>query len=265
MHKPIHNSEQAGGSARYSAEEWQTRVDLAACYRLVDYYGWTSQVYNHITARIPGTEHILINPFGLMYEEITPSSLVKIDLDGNKLDDSPHPVNAAGYVIHSAIHTARPDDVMCVVHAHSENATTLSCLDAGFIPLVQEACQFYGRIGYHEFEGVAVDLEERQRLSRDLGADNHTLLLYNHGIVTTGPSIPSAFSRLYYFETCAGIQLRAMASGRPLRRLSEAVILKTREQFESFARRSGVDNPFPEWPAYLRLLDRRDPGWREGK
>ncbi len=249
-------------TADYSEEEWNTRVDLAACYRLVDYYGWTSQVYNHITARIPGTEAILINPFGMMYDEITPASLVKIDLDGNKLDDNPWPVNAAGYVIHSAIHAARPDDVMCVVHAHPVNATALSCIDGGFIPLVQEACMFHNRIGYHEFEGVAVDVDERERLAADLGPDNHTLLLYNHGVVTTGPSIPCAFARLYYFETSAGIQLRAMASGRPLRRLSEAVIEKTRNQFENFANRSGVDNPFPEWPAYLRMLDRLDPDWR---
>jgi ribulose-5-phosphate 4-epimerase/fuculose-1-phosphate aldolase len=265
MQKPIHNSEQAAGAARYSQEEWQTRVDLAACYRIVQYYGWTSQVYNHITARIPGTEHILINPFGLLYEEITPFNLVKIDLDGNKLDDSPYPVNAAGYVIHSAIHTARPDDVMCVLHTHSENATVLSCIEVGFVPLVQEACMFHDRIGYHEFEGVAVNPDERERLARDLGTDNHTLVLYNHGVITTGPSIPCAFARLYYFETAAGIQLKAMASGRPLRKLSDKIILKTREQFDNFANRSGVNNPFPEWPAYLRMLDRLDPDWRNGK
>ena len=130
------------------------------------------------------------------------------------------------------------------------------------MPLVQEACMFHERIGYHEFEGVAVDLDERERLVRDLGPDNHTLVLYNHGVVTVGPSIPCAFARLFYFETASGIQLKAMASGRPLRKLSEKVILKTREQFEGFANRSGVSDPFPEWPAYLRMLDRIDPDWR---
>lgn len=246
----------------YSEEEWQTRVDLAACYRLVHHYGWTTQVYNHITARIPGTEDLLINPFGMLYDEIRPSDLIKIDLDGNKLDESPYPVNVAGYVIHSAVHAARPEDVHCVIHTHSENATALSCIVGGFVPLTQEGCWFHERIGYHEFEGLAIELDERQRIVADLGPVNHTMLLYNHGVVITGPSIACAFARLYYFEVAAGVQLKAMASGAPLKRLPEQVIVKTRKQFEGFAEKSGLSRSFPEWPAYLRMLDRIDPDWR---
>jgi len=162
----------------YSDIEWQTRVDLAAAYRLVHFYGWTSQVYNHITARIPDTEHLLINPFGHGYDEISPANLVKIDIDGNKLDDNPYPINAAGYTIHSAIHSARPD-LQCVLHTHSQNATAVCCLEEGFIPLTQMGCMFHERVGVHEFEGIALDLAERETIVNDLGKDKHTMLLYN--------------------------------------------------------------------------------------
>lgn len=260
---PMTRADDNSSSHAYSKEEWETRVNLAACYRLVHYYGWTTQVYNHITARIPGTEELLINPFGHMYDEITPSSLVKIDLDGNKLDDNPYPINAAGYTIHSAIHAARPDDVQCVLHAHTDNATALSAVKCNFIPLTQEGCMFHERVSYHEFEGLALDLSERERLVKDLGPVNHTLLLYNHGIVTMGPSIPIAFSRFYYFEIAAGVQLKAMASGQPLRLLPEEILFKTRGQFENFDMTSGDPDKRPEWPAYLRMLDRLDPHWRD--
>jgi len=233
---------------KYSDIEWQTRVDLAAAYRLVHFYGWTSQVYNHITARIPGTEHLLINPFGHAYDEICPSNLVKIDIDGNKLDDNPYPVNAAGYTIHSAIHAARPD-LQCVLHTHSQNATAICCLEEGFIPLTQMGCMFHERIGVHEFEGIALDLAERETIVKDLGK-----------------SIAHAFTRLYHFEDCAGVQLKAMAAvagGGTLKRPRPEVVVKTREQFESGAAQGGADVLLPEWPAYLRMLDRLDSQWRE--
>lgn len=248
-----------------SEVEWQTRVDLAAAYRLVHVHGWTSQVYNHITARIPGTEEVLINPFGHSYDEIRPDNLVKIDLDGNKLDNNPYPINLAGYTIHSAIHAARPD-FQCVLHTHSSNATAICCLEEGFIPLTQMGCMFHDRIATHEFEGIALDLAEREVIVRDLGKDNHTMLLYNHGILICGQSIAHAFTRLYHFEDCAGVQLKAMAAvagGGTLKRPRPEIVEKTRDQFESGAAQGGAEVLLPEWPAYLRMLDRLDPQWRE--
>ncbi len=252
----------SGAPGGMSEAEWETRVDLAACYRLVHFHGWTSQVYNHITARVPDTEEILINPFGLSYDEITPSNLVKIDLDGNKLDDSPYPVNKAGYVIHSAIHAAR-HDLQCVLHTHSTNSTAVACLEGGFVPMTQTGCMFHDRIGYHEFEGIALDVDERARLVADFGPTNHTLLLYNHGIVTCGPTIAHAFTRLYHFEDSAGVQLKAMATGGKLMKIRPEVLEHTREQFETGLAQAGADVLLPEWPAYLRLVDREYPGWRQ--
>lgn len=246
-----------------SSEEWHTRLDLAAAYRIVHHYGWTSQVYNHITARIPNTEHLLINPFGHSYDEITPSNLIKIDIDGNKIDDTPYPVNIAGYTIHSAIHAARPD-LQCIAHTHSQNATAICCLEEGFIPLTQMGCMFHERIATHEFEGIALDLAERERLISDLGPSNHTMLLYNHGLIVSGPSIAHAITRLYHFEDCSGVQLKAMAAvagGATLKRPKTDIVIKTREQFESGDAQGGADVLLPEWPAYLRLLDRLSPGW----
>ena len=252
---------------QFSESEWQARVDLAACYRLVDYYGWTDQVYSHITLRIPGTDHLLINEFGLRYDEITASNLVKIDIDGNQVDGGERPVNLAGYTIHSAVHAARPDDLHCVLHTHSDNAVALSCLDCDFMPITQTGCRFEGRVGYHDFEGIALDLEERERLVADLGTENHTLILRNHGVLTAGEDVPTAFQRLYSFEQAAGIQLRVMAasgaSGVPIRKPSHNVVRHTREQFEGGEARAGATSAIPSWPGYLRLLDNLDPIWRQ--
>jgi ribulose-5-phosphate 4-epimerase/fuculose-1-phosphate aldolase len=244
-----------------SAVEWRTRVELAAAYRLVHHFGWTTTVYNHITARIPGTEHLLINAFGLAYDEIRASNLVKIDLDGNDVDHSGWPVNRAGYVIHSAIHAARPD-LQCVLHTHSPNAVALAATGTRFVPLNQEGCQFHERVGYHPFEGIALDAAEKARLVADLGATNHTLVLWNHGLITTGPSITWAWVRLKEFETAAGVQLRAMAAGVPLKPAPEAVIAHTRQQFEGGDAQAGAKVRHPEWPALLRMLDRVDPSYR---
>lgn len=255
---------QAKAPKGMTSTEWTTRVDLAAAYRLVHHHGWTSQVYNHITARIPDTEELLINPFGHGYDEITPLNLVKIDIEGNKLDDNPWPINAAGYTIHSAIHAARPD-LQCVLHTHSQNATAICCLEEGFIPLTQMGCMFHDRIGTHEFQGIALDLEERESLVRDLGPTNHTMLLYNHGLIVGGPSIAHAFTRLYHFEDCAGVQLKAMAAvagGGTLKRPALEAVVKTREQFESGASQGGAAVLLPEWPAFLRMLERTYPGWQ---
>ena len=247
--------------AQYSPEEWRTRVELVACYRMIHHFGWVSQVYNHITARIPGTEQLLINDFGLSYDEVRASNLVKIDVEGNKLDDSPRPVNCAGYVIHSAIHAARKD-VQCVLHTHSPNSIGLACIEGGFVPLTQEGCQVHERVGYHDYEGIALDLSERERLVADLGSDNHTLLLRNHGLIVVGSSVIWACVRLYHFEISAGVQSRAMASGQPLPRLPEHVMAKTRQQFEGGDAQAGAAVRHPEWPAALRMLHRVDPSWR---
>lgn len=253
--------------ARVSEVEWQARVELAACYRLVHYYGWTDQVYNHITLRIPGTDHLLINEFGLRYDEITPSSLVKIDISGKQIDGDPRPVNLAGYTIHSAVHAARPDDLHCVLHTHSDNAVALSCLDCEFMPITQTGCAFDGRVGYHEFEGIALDLQERARLVSDLGDTNHTLVLRNHGVLTAGESAAITFHRLYSFEQAAGIQLRVMAasgaSGVPIRKPAPQVVSHTRQQFEGGAAQAGAIDAVPSWPGYLRLLDSLDANWRQ--
>lgn len=243
-----------------SALEWQTRVELAACYRLVRHHGWDSQVYNHITARIPGTEHILINAFGLAYDEIRASNLVKIDLAGNKAADSPYPINHAGAVIHTAIHAARPD-LQCVAHTHSPNAVALAAVETDFVPLSQEGCQFHDRVGYHAFEGIALDEDEKRRLVEDLGPANHTLVLRNHGVVVCGPSITWAWVRLYQFEVAAGVQLRAMAAGQ-LNRIPPAVMARTRQQFEGGDAQAGAAVRHPEWPAALRMLDRVDDSYR---
>lgn len=244
----------------YSEVEWQARVDLALCYRMVDYYGWTTQVYNHISYRIPGTEVVLINPFGLLYSEIKPSNLVKINLDGEKIDDSPYPVNKAGFVIHSAIHKARPD-ISCVLHTHNPDTQAVSALECGFIPLMQESYQFHERLGYHKFEGIVLDESEQERLVLAMGEDKHSIMLHNHGVITTGDSVVWAFHRMFQLIQGCKVQIKAMSTGEKLIQASEDAILRTREQFEGGAAQAGAEVRFPEWPAYYRLISKLDPSW----
>ena len=177
-----------------SPEEWQARVELAACYRLVDQYEMTDLIYNHITARIPGTEHLLINLYGLLYKEITASSLVKIDVEGEIIakPDTDYGINKSGYVIHGAIHKARPE-VKCVLHTHTRAGIAVSAMNCGLLPLSQTSIRFHDHIGYHDFEGPAVDLDERERIVKDLGQHN-ALIMRNHGLLTCGPSVPEAFN-----------------------------------------------------------------------
>lgn len=247
--------------AGMSDAEWQTRLELAACYRIVDHYGWTSIVYNHITCRIPGTDHLLINPFGLRYDEMRASDLIKIDIDGNKLSDSNWPVNKAGYLIHSAIHQARPNDLHCVLHTHEAVSQALCATDTPVIPVTQEGCQFHERVGYHDFGGIVLDESEQERLLAALGQHNHTLVLKNHGLITAGPSCTWAVVRHYAFIRNAEVQLRAMATGK-LHPIEEAVMVHTRDQFEGGAAQAGATVRHPEWPALLRLIDRKDPSWK---
>lgn len=246
--------------AGYSEVEWRARIELALCYRMVDYYGWTTQVYNHISYRIPGTEHILINAFGLLYSEVTPSNLVKIDFDGNKVDDSPYPINKAGNVIHTALHKGR-DDVHCVMHTHNADVQAVSALSCGFIPLFQEAYIFYERVGYHPFEGIVLDMAEQDRLVESLGATNHTLMLNNHGVITTGQDVASAFVRMYQLIQGCKVQLKAMATGAELLQASPEAMRRTRAQFEDGDAQAGAQVRLPEWSAYHRLMQRLDPNW----
>ena len=244
-------------------EEWKARVELAAAYRLTHYHGWTSVVYNHITLRVPGTDTFLINPFGLRYDEITASNLILIDLDGNKVDQTNDmPVNKAGYLIHSAIHRARPNDLHCVMHTHEPFSQSLSALNVEVVPLVQEACQLFERIGYHEFEGIVLDQSEQLRLVKAMGEKNHTLVLKNHGLLTAGPSAAWAFIRHQLFIRNAQIQLKVMASGGEISHIPENVMRHTRHQFEGGDAQAGASVRHPEWPAFLRLLDKIDVSWK---
>ena len=242
--------------AMVSEAEWATRVDLAACYRLMPLFGLSDLVYNHITARLPDDHsRILINPYGYMYEEITASSLITIDIDGNELLN-PHGtrygVNAAGYVIHSAVHAAR-EDVQCVIHTHSRAGTAVSALGCGLLPLTQTAMRFLP-IAYHDYESVAIDLAEREKLAKDLGS-REVMLLRNHGVLVASGSIAQAFNAIYWFENACRIQVDAMACNTALHLPPDEVVAKTATLYRPEVRRPyGI----MEWPAMLRFLDRRD-------
>jgi ribulose-5-phosphate 4-epimerase/fuculose-1-phosphate aldolase len=244
--------------------EWAVRLDLAAAYRLVDHYEMTQLVYNHITAKVPGPEkHFLINEYGLMYDEITASNLVKVDLDGTIVDGTANSreINPAGYVIHSCIHRAR-DDVKCVLHTHSRAGVAVSCLKEGLIPMEQTGLLFEDRVVYHDYEGLALDEDEQERLVADMG-DKNTMILRNHGLLTCGRSIAEAFRNMYYLERACQTQLDAMATGREINMPSKAVRDRTAAQFnrDEAGIGDGAGNT-REWPALLRMIDRKDPSWR---
>lgn len=242
--------------ASVSAEEWQTRVDLAACYRAVAMMGWDDLVFTHITAKIPGDgHHFLINPYGFMFEEITAWSLVKIDLAGNKLDDNPHPINPAGFVIHSAIHAAR-DDAKCVLHTHSLNGVAVSAQKGGVLPISQQSIFVLANLAYHSYEGVALMDDEKPRLVADLGAKNF-FMLRNHGLLTVAPTIPDAFQLMYIFEAACTIQVRAQAGGE-LIPIPQAIIDNAAAQSRQVTRGQGGQL---SWPGVLRRLQRRFPGF----
>lgn len=249
-----------GSIGRNDKTEWETRVDLAACYRLVALYGMSDLVYNHITARVPGQHNqFLINAYGYLYEEITASSLYKIDIDGNVIErpDTPYGINQAGYVIHSAVHAAR-EDVACVIHTHARASMAVSMMECGLLPISQHAMRFYGDVGYHPYEGVALDLDERARLIEHLG-DKNVMFLRNHGLLVCGTSIAEAFNRCYWVELACKAQIDAMSTGAELIVPPQEVIDLTANQFDPDVRRRYGEM---EWETMLRRVDRVDPSFR---
>jgi ribulose-5-phosphate 4-epimerase/fuculose-1-phosphate aldolase len=240
-----------------STEEWQLRVDLAACYRLVAMYGWTDLIFTHISARVPGPEHhFLINPYGLMFDEITATSLVKVDRNCNKVIDSPFPVNPAGFVIHSAVHEAR-EDIQCVMHVHTRAGVAVSAQKCGVLPISQQSTFVLASLAYHDYEGVAFRDDEKPRLQADLG-DRNFLMLRNHGLLTVGRTIADAFLSMYIFESACQIQVSAQAGGeltpvhpQILNGVQQAIKVQT----------DGLGAAFV-WPSLLRKLDRMDTGYK---
>ena len=245
---------------RVSAAEWQTRIDLAAAYRLVAQYGWDDLVFTHITAKIPGVENqFLINPYGMMFDEITASSLVKIDLGGNKLDeDNLHPVNPAGFVIHSAIHAAR-HDAKCVLHVHTPNGIAVSAQKGGVLPISQQSIFVLASLAYHDYEGVALNDDEKPRLVRDLG-DKSFFMLRNHGLLTVGETIADAFQAMYIFETTCMIQVRAQAGGSELISIPQPILDGAKQQAKLVTKGLGGGLA---WPGLLRKLDKIDMSFRD--
>lgn len=240
------------------ATEWNQRVDLAACYRLVAAYGWDDLIFTHISARVPGPEHrFLINPYGLMFDEIRASDLVKVDLDGRKLAADAHDINPAGFTIHSAIHAAR-EDALCVLHVHSVNGVAVSAQEEGLLPLSQHAMFVLSSLAYHDYEGVALEEDEKPRLIRDLG-NKRFLMLRNHGLLTVGRSVAEAFVAMYFFETACMIQVRALSGGSRMRRIQPSIVDGAQGQWEKVTRGAGGGLA---WPALLRKLDRIDSTYR---
>ncbi len=239
--------------------EWEARVNLAACYRLVAFYGMTDMIANHISVRVPDhADQFLINPYGMLYEEITASSLIKIDLDGNVLwkPDLDYGFNRAGFVVHSAIHRAR-HDIDCVIHTHTPMGMAVSVMRCGLLPMTQTAMRF-AKVAYHDYESVAIELDERERLARDLG-DADVMILRNHGLIACGPSIPQAFSNIWRLELACQAQVAALSCGTDIILPPSEVIERTAHLYKPNVRRPwGV----LEWPALLRMLDRRDDSYR---
>jgi len=240
-----------------SEAEWRQRVDLAACYRLVALYGMDDLVFTHISARVPGPgHHFLINPYGLTFDEMTASSMVKVDLDGNKVMPSDHEINPAGFTIHGAIHGAS-EDAMCVLHTHSVNGVAVSAQRDGLLPLSQQSIFVLASLAYHDYEGVALEADEKPRLVRDLG-DRRYLMLRNHGLLTVGRSVADAFVSMYLFENACRIQVRAQAGGGEVLPIARDIIERAPAQQRQVTRGAGASLA---WPGLLRKLDRVDPSY----
>jgi ribulose-5-phosphate 4-epimerase/fuculose-1-phosphate aldolase len=242
-----------------SAQEWQVRVDLAALYRLVASFGWDDLVFTHLSARVPGDdEHFLINPYGLLYDEMCASNMVKVDLNGDKVMDSPFDINPAGFIVHSAVHEVR-HDAMCVAHWHSRAGVAVAAQKKGLLPISQQASLSLASIAYHDYEGIAVDEEEKQSLQRDLG-DKVNLVLRNHGLLVVGETIADAFLFMYNLESACQIQIAAMAGNSELIHFDQAIIDDTGRTTQAATKGmlGGI-----AWPALIRRLDKKDPSFRD--
>lgn len=251
---------EARNRAKYSEAEWEQRVNLAACYRLIQHYRMSDLVFNHITAAVPGEKgRFLINPYGLAYDEVTASNLVKIDIEGRILEDTPYEINPAGFCIHAAIHRAR-HDVQCVLHTHSRAGVGVSTLKGGLVPLDQQSLRFYNRVAYHDFTGFALTEEVQRKLIEDLG-DKQAMILRHHGLLVAGRSVPEAFRLIYYLERACQLQLDMMQAGEPLNPPPPEICEHTARQWENGDAGIGTVET-REWPALLRMLDRIDPSYR---
>lgn len=238
-----------------SDEEWQVRVELAAAYRLVAHFGWDDLIFTHLSARVPGGDHhFLINPYGLMFHEITASSLVKVDQQGEIISDNGYRVNPAGFTIHSAVHMAR-EDAGSVMHLHNHAGTAVSAQKDGLLPITQTAMLVHPRIAYHDYEGVALNLDERERIVKDLG-DKDIMILRNHGTLTVGKTVPEAFTLMYFLENACEKQIRAQAGGE-LNYPSQQAIDTTREQSKTLPKVAPL-----LWPGLMRTLDAKDSSFR---
>ena len=240
-------------------EEWEARVNLAACYRLMHEFGMTEMIANHISARVPGTpDQFLINPYGMLYEEMTASSMIRIDIDGNILfNATEYGINQAGYVIHSAVHSAR-HDVDCVIHTHTLAGMAVSAMKTGLLPLAQTAMRF-GDVAYHDYEGPALNLDERARLVADLG-DREAMILRNHGLLTVGPSIPESFNNMFRLERACQLQVTTLSCNAEIILPPAEIVKQTQDGFKPGVRRRWG---LIEWPALLRKLDKIDPSYRD--
>lgn len=251
------------GAYEMDEVEARLRLDLCAAYRLVSLYGWDDLVATHISVRMPDDKSFLINPFGMLFDELTPADMVKVDMDGKVLSPTPWPVNLPGFVIHSAIHAVR-QDATCAMHLHTKDGVAVSALEEGLVPITQTALTALllagGEIAYHEFEGFASNFEERQRLTRDLGASN-LMFLRNHGSLAVGPSIAETFVRMYYLETACTIQVRTLGMGRAVHPVDPDVVEKTVAGVSMSSNANYVSEQLV-WPAMLRKLDKLDPRWR---
>ena len=245
---------------KVSAEEWKARVDLAALYRLVALHGWDDMIFTHISARIPGPDHhFLINPYGMFFDEITASSLVKIDLDGKVLQETPFYINPAGFTIHSAVHAAR-EDAMFVMHLHSDQGVAVAAQKEGLLPLSQHALIVLPQLAYHDYEGIALNLDERERLVADLGPTKKLMMLRNHGTLVMAQSLPEAFLKHWLLQRACEIQVAAGAAGTPVELSAEVIAVHQRDL-------AGVQLPVgpgvPDFQAMVRLIDRVDRSWRD--
>jgi ribulose-5-phosphate 4-epimerase/fuculose-1-phosphate aldolase len=245
---------------RVSKEEWQVRVDLAAAYQLAAIFKWTDLIFTHFSSRVPGTEDFLINPYGMMFDEITASNLVKIDLHGKVLDDPlDMGVNQAGFVIHSCMHAARPE-INCVIHTHTRAAVAVSAMKCGLLPISQHAMRVHAEITYHDYEGVALYEDEKERMARDLGSKSKAMMLRNHGVLALGETVREAFEIMYYLDCACQIQVDACAGGmHNVQLMSE----QAAKQSTASLQRPNRPAQHKDWPALLRLLDRKGIRYKE--